>query len=1049
MAIQIQFRRGTATEWSGVNPTLALAEMGIETDTNLFKIGNGTSTWIQLDYGGIQGPQGPIGNTGTVGISAVDNVLYVSKSGNDSNDGLSLTYSKLTIKSAVAIASTGTTIFVKSGDYIENTPIDVPKFVSLVGDNLRTVTVRPNTSTNDIFYVNNGSYITNMTFKGHESPSAAISFNPDGSAGVISTSPYIQNCTSMTTDATGMRVDGNYALGTKSMVVDSFTQYNQGGIGIHMLNNGYSQLVSVFTICCDKGFYTESGGFCSITNSNSSFGNYALYADGVSSTLYTGKVNGTSSGKVFVIDNLTTKPGVGDAISFGDGNYYAITTSSAFKTGSTDIVYPRLIQEDAALRNARQTILDERSKLQILTVEHVRDTFPGFSFNQFKCSRDVGDIIDSVCYDMVLNNNYQTVVAGTSYYRAASSTVVTEQLVETVDAVNFLKIKVLALLTPATTAYTRISDLFDILIDIMQNGLSAAPAFTYTPPATATPNTVNAGLILQANKSFIAEETVAYVSGFTYDSAKCERDAGLIVDAISFDLLYGGTSQSVFAGLQYWNKTGYVGNVSSEITTTTAAIAYVRDLAVSVANAAGGSVPAATVSNNFNTILYVLNTGTVGITDLIVSNFPASSNVDIVAAYNALLSNKSTIQDDTITWINSTYPGFSYDQTICRRDISYMIDSVAFDLLHFGNKQSIMSGVYYYGFSNTSTSIASEIPQTTAAYEFIKSISADIITSKPITTRYQSVINQTTSSNTATSVEIGLINSKISTITNIINNGPSVAPARVPIGLVSNTSTTILNAFNLLRDNRNFITAETIAYINTSYVGVVYSTATCKRDVGYIIDAVTYDVLYGGNSQTANAADSYYDGAVFRISNTEKLATIAAYDFIKTIIDDCIVDNPITPLQSAVTQDTSITAATATESATAQALMNIVANIVENSYSSNVTLELRISSTINDNTPVTFHRFSQIQSSAHNFEWVGAGVDINAALPYLGGEPDSDKQAFSINNGKVYFTGTDQRGDFRIGNELVINNSIGTISGRTFNRSLFAVMTPYILAIGS
>ena len=151
MAIQIQFRRGTADEWTSVDPTLALAEMGIETDTNLFKIGNGTSTWVQLDYGGIQGPPGPVGSTGTVGYTAVDNVLYVSESGNDSNDGRSLTFSKRTIKSAVSVASTGTTIFIKSGDYTENTPITVPDFVSLVGDNLRTVTVRPTTSTNDIF----------------------------------------------------------------------------------------------------------------------------------------------------------------------------------------------------------------------------------------------------------------------------------------------------------------------------------------------------------------------------------------------------------------------------------------------------------------------------------------------------------------------------------------------------------------------------------------------------------------------------------------------------------------------------------------------------------------------------------------------------------------------------------------------------------------------------------------------------------------------------------------------------------------------------------
>jgi len=90
-----------------------------------------------------------------------------------------------------------------------------------------------------------------MTFKDHESPAAAVSFNPDGSAGVIHTSPYVQNCTSMTTTGTGMRVDGAHAGGLRSMVVDAYTQYNQGGIGIHHKNRGNTQLVSVFTICCD------------------------------------------------------------------------------------------------------------------------------------------------------------------------------------------------------------------------------------------------------------------------------------------------------------------------------------------------------------------------------------------------------------------------------------------------------------------------------------------------------------------------------------------------------------------------------------------------------------------------------------------------------------------------------------------------------------------------------------------------------------------------------------------------------------------------------
>jgi hypothetical protein len=59
----------------------------------------------------------------------------------------------------------------------------------------------------------------------------------------------------------------------------------------------------------------------------------------------------------------------------------------------------------------------------------------------------------------------------------------------------------------------------------------------------------------------------------------------------------------------------------------------------------------------------------------------------------------------------------------------------------------------------------------------------------------------------------------------------------------------------------------------------------------------------------------------------------------------------------------------------------------------------------------------------------------------------SENEVTELRGGQVYFTSTDQLGDFRIGNGLVINRVDGTITGRTFNKALFAVMTPYILAI--
>jgi len=77
--IQLQFRRDTSTAWTSNNPILAAGEMGIETDTNLFKIGNGSSRWNVLAYGGLQGPTGADGGggsgggaTGPTGITGAD-----------------------------------------------------------------------------------------------------------------------------------------------------------------------------------------------------------------------------------------------------------------------------------------------------------------------------------------------------------------------------------------------------------------------------------------------------------------------------------------------------------------------------------------------------------------------------------------------------------------------------------------------------------------------------------------------------------------------------------------------------------------------------------------------------------------------------------------------------------------------------------------------------------------------------------------------------------------------------------------------------------------
>jgi hypothetical protein len=231
------------------------------------------------------------------------------------------------------------TVKVRSGVYEEDNPLVLPPNTTILGDDLRAVTIMAKNRVFDLFQVNNGSKIFNATFSNHLYPAYAVAFpqlNGEGTAGIISRSPYIQNCTSKTTTGGGMKIDGALAQGFKSMVLDSYTQYNQGGNGVEIANSGYAQLVSLFTINCDYGIYANSGGQCDLNNSNVSFGNYAMVADGVSDPEFFGQVaEYTRAGKSqILIKNLgSTKPYNGQVLYFG-ALYYELKNIKLINPGS-------------------------------------------------------------------------------------------------------------------------------------------------------------------------------------------------------------------------------------------------------------------------------------------------------------------------------------------------------------------------------------------------------------------------------------------------------------------------------------------------------------------------------------------------------------------------------------------------------------------------------------------------------------------------------------------------------------------------------------------
>ena len=254
--------------------------------------------------------------------------IWVSKNGSDLNSGLLEGDAKASVGSAAAVAQEGDTIKIRPGKYLENNPIGLRTDVTITGEDLRLVTIVPENKNDDVIHVRRGCLIENLSFAGGLvgtgveigcDRSGAVAFPPtqtDINAGISTgarsgfldvgpategssgrwRSPYVRNCTNFMTGSIGMKINGDHAVSSdpnsgsdlKSMVCDSFTQYNEAGIGVSLTNNAYAQLVSIFTINCDIAIFASSGAQCDLTNSNSSFGNFGLVATGLGKTEATG-----------------------------------------------------------------------------------------------------------------------------------------------------------------------------------------------------------------------------------------------------------------------------------------------------------------------------------------------------------------------------------------------------------------------------------------------------------------------------------------------------------------------------------------------------------------------------------------------------------------------------------------------------------------------------------------------------------------------------------------------------------------------------------------
>jgi hypothetical protein len=416
--------------------------------------------------------------------------------------------------------------------------------------------------------------------------------------------------------------------------------------------------------------------------------------------------------------------------------------------------------------------------------------------------------------------------------------------------------------------------------------------------------------LIQKNKQIIIETAYATVVASPPSPAptdllnKCKRDIGYFVDAVSLDLLLGSVSSSNGNKYtrkflqQYFNAAGNAltsDGLAGEVTQSNTAFQKARD----AMNAA--------VTNLLSNVLGVVtsspaggtwqdgSTGTKTVyTDLTISPGPATYGgggvvyantsfqacADVTSAINSLtLLVTTSLTGGNITSLVAESNGISEGagELKCMRDIGYIVDSIAQDLFWGGNEFTVGAVREYFNLAGTpiSNGLVGETTQSVIAFNAARDMVNKAVTnqlySKNLSLSYgpaQYSVGGTTitygnSGNAATCIDVqNTVTTLFTIVTNVVSTGtldslPLVdngdfdcANVRQSIDTLTSILTVSLSSGNLAN----------LPARNEGKWSQVSEASKCKRDIGYIVEAITSDLRLGGNDNTINAGESYFTG---------------------------------------------------------------------------------------------------------------------------------------------------------------------------------------------
>jgi hypothetical protein len=684
---------------------------------------------------------------------------------------------------------------------------------------------------------------------------AVVAFDPINQR-YIEHSPYTQNCTNFIPNSIGLKVDGDIALGPlKSMVLDSYTQYNQGGVGASMTNEGYAQLVSLFTICDDVAVYCGGGSACDLTNSNSSFGNYGLVAEGVGPLKYTGIVTyaAESNADTFVLDlsvptlNITnasydnttgilkaytsvphnfsvgmgiTLSGLGFTCSYEPGTRYYPNGKNGYIFEVKTVAPGRYVDAGNLIAANKTEIVDK--SLASIAINYPDFIFPGDSASDASYRyKDSYRLIQQNKQEIIDKSLASIAVGFPSAFRFPSDPVPYNQ-----------------------NRYYDASRLIQInkqeIIDKSLASVAIAHSDFYFPGDTQTnarSRYYDAYRLIQRNRDVIVgtawTNTYNAYPGISTTEVKCKRDIGFFIDAVSADVFTGGNNYAKQFTLQYFNAVGspIPNGLVGETVESIFAFEQARNL---MKNAITNNLVGAGYSD------LTLTTGPARIGS--GSPFPVPNTSPLSC---------SDVQDniDTLTSIVTTTIGagntsslpttnlgsFTTGGTKCARDLGYLVDALSTDVFTGGN--AYVKGFALQYFDNSGNPISNGLVGETN--ESITAFNAAREYAK------KAVSNQLNAKNL-------LVSAGLSTYAGIGSTSPVNQSGN------ENACVDVQNSINTLVS----IITTTIGAGNTSSLPTtnlgISTTNKCARDIGYFVDAVSTDLFTGGNSYIIGFTKQYF-----------------------------------------------------------------------------------------------------------------------------------------------------------------------------------------------